>query len=274
MADLINRDCSSSRHGFSYIHCKSRGEGGSKSHIDKDLFSVFVLLDGELDYIVEGKQLHICPKDLLLVGNNELHCRVLKENATCEYILLMLNLDFFIKNNCTEFSDVVFKRPLGTNNIIPAEKVVKSGIFEIIQRLDRYMGETPVNLTVVSSVMIELLYHLDRQVGKSQKNDRKQGSIKEIIEYINTRLTDELSLSRIAKAFYMTEQYLCRLFKQNTGFTVHQYIAYKRVVLTREYFLEGMALTTACEKAGFSDYSTFYRAYTKIMNEPPRKSMN
>lgn len=274
MEDLICCEGTSSRHGFSYIHCKSQGKNVSEPHVDKDLFSVFVLLTGELDYIVEGKPLHIHPGDLLLVGNNELHRRVLKENVCCEYILLALNLDFFIKNNCTEFSDVVFKRALGSNNIIPAEKTAENGLFEIIRRLDRYVSEKPINQTVVSSVIVELLYHLNSQVAKTQKNDRKQENIKGIIDFINTHLTEKLSLGVIAKHFYLTEPYLCRVFKQNTGFTVRRYIVYKRIVLTKEYYLKGCSLAAACARAGFGDYSNFYRAYTKIMHEPPRKNLS
>lgn len=271
MADFIERRCASSRHGFSYIHSKSHERGALETHIDKDVFSVFVLLDGEIDYIVEGKRLNIKKNDMLLVGNNELHRRVLKENSVCEYILLMVNLDFFIKNNCTDFADVVFNRVLGGNNIIPAQKAKESGILEVIKRLDGYASEEPVNLTVVCSVVIELLYHLNRLITKSHKTDYKYESIKSIIEYINEHLTEKMLLADIAKHFYLTEEYLCRLFKQNTGFTVHQYIAYKRIVLTREFYLKGIPLTSACEKAGFGDYSTFYRAYKKIMDEPPRK---
>lgn len=274
MEDFIECRCSSTRHGFSYLHSKSHEKGALESHIDKDLFSVFVLLDGKIDYIVEGKQLNIKEKDLLLVGNNELHRRVLKENTTCEYILLMLNLDFFIKNDCSDFSDVVFNRVVGSNNIIPAKKVMESGVFEVIQRLDRYASEEPVNLKVVCSVMIELFYHLNRLVTKTNKNDFKYETTKEIIEYINEHLTEELSLADIAKHFYLSVEYLCRLFKRNTGFTVNKYIAYKRVVLAREFHLKGIPLTKACEKAGFGDYSTFYRAYKKIMNEPPTESLS
>ena len=263
MENWICCETASSRHGFSYIHCKIRGKSASEPHIDKDQFSVFVLLAGELDYVVEGKPLHIHPKDLLLVGNNELHRRVLKENVCCEYILLALNLDFFIKNNCTEFSDVVFKRALGSNNIIPAERMAESGLFEIIQRLDRYASEKPINQTVVSSVIVELLYHLNKQVAKTQKSGRKQENIQNIIDYINTHLTEALSLGDIAKHFYLTEPYLCRVFKQNTGFTVRRYIVYKRIVLTKEYYLKGCSLAAACAKAGFVDYSNFYRASLK-----------
>ena len=99
MSTVLNCECFSKEYGFSYIHAVSHGENTSVSHIDKDLFSIFVLLSGELDYIVEGKKLHLSTNDILLVGNNELHQSILKKETSCEYILLMINLDFFIKNN-------------------------------------------------------------------------------------------------------------------------------------------------------------------------------
>ena len=271
MADRISNECQSSQHGFSFIHSVSLGESVSASHIDKDLFSIFILLDGEIDYIVEGKRIHLFPKDMLLVGNNEIHQSIFKKGLECEYMLLMVNLDFFIKHNCTDLSDIFFNR---SDNIIRADRVLESGIYDIIKRLDGYTKEKKPNLVVVSSVIIELLYNLDRQVAKTGKQHYKQEKIKDIIEYINNHLTEKISLEDIANHFYLTRQYLCRLFKQSTGFTVNKYISYKRIVLVRELHLGGMPLSLACEKAGFGDYSAFYRAYYKIMNAPPREDIS
>ena len=208
---------------------------------------------------------------MLLVGNNEIHQSIFKKGLECEYVLLMVNLDFFIKHNCTDLSDIFFNR---SDNIIRADRVIESGIYDIVKRLDGYTKDDSPNLVVISSVIIELLYNLDRQVAKTGKQHYKQEKIKDITEYINNHLTEKISLEDIANHFYLTRQYLCRLFKQSTGFTVNKYISYKRIVLVRELHLGGIPLSLACEKAGFSDYSAFYRAYYKIMNVPPREGMS
>ena len=274
MVDNIKRECSSTLHGFSYVHNTSRGESVSASHVDRDLFSVFILLDGEMDYIIEGKRCSLSPKDILLVGNNELHQSIFKKGLRCEYILLMLNLDFFIKHNCTDLSDMFVNRSLGSDNVIRHERVLVSGLYDIVERLDRYTSEKDPSLVVVSSVIIELLYNLDRQVTKSGDQSYKQEKIKDIVAYINEHLTEKITLEQISNHFYLTQQYLCRLFRQSTGFTVKKYISYKRIVLVRELHLGGTPLSLACEKAGFADYSVFYRAYYKIMNEPPRQGFS
>ncbi len=274
MNTVFNCECFSKEHGFSYIHAVSHGSNTSVSHVDKDLFSIFLLLDGTLDYVIEGKTVHVTPNDIILVGNNEIHYSVVKNGNMCDYILLMINLDFFIKNNCTEFDDMVFNRTLGSDNIIDAEKVLSSGIFDIFKRLDSYAKEQPVCLTVLNSVIVELLYNLNRQVKKSNNLNYKHEKIKNILTYINSNLSEDLSLEDIAAKFFLTKQHLCKIFKENTGFSVNKYISYKRVVVVRELYLKGMSLSQACSEAGFNDYSAFYRAYSKIMHEPPRKSLS
>lgn len=274
MKNFIKIEIINKQQGFTFLHNVNHGENGSTSHVDRELFSIIVLLKGELDYIIEGKRIHLLPSDILLVGNDELHRSVFKEGHECEYILLMVNLDFFVKHNCTELSEMFFNRALGTNNIIPSDKVLSSGLLEIVNRLDKYAKENNPNHVVISSVIIELLYNLDKQVMKLEKTNHKQQKIKKIIEYINDNLTNHISLEDIANHFYMSREYLCKLFKEGTGFTVNKYISYKRIVLVREYNLKGMSLAVACEKVGFNDYSAFYRAYHKIMNESPSQGMS
>ena len=271
---MENFELVSKQQGFTYLHNISRGENVSTSHIDKELFSVIVLLNGELDYIIEGNQIHLLPNDILLVGNNELHISVFKEGLECEYILLMVNLDFFVKHNCTELANMFFNKALGRNNTIPCNKVLESGLLEIAQRLDKYAKENIPNHVVLSSIIIEFLYNLDKQVTKMEGTNHKQQKIKEIIDYINNNITEKISLEDISQHFYLSREYLCKLFKEATGFTVNKYISYKRIVLVREYNLSGIPLTIACEKVGFNDYSSFYRAYQKIMNESPSQGMS
>ena len=274
MKDFLNFECKSQEMGFSYIHSNVLNDAFSVAHVDRDLFSIVMLLDGELDYVIEGKQVHIHPNEVLLVGNNELHHTITQKDCKCEYILLMINLDFFIKNHCTEFTDMVFNRALGCDNIISADKVMESGIYDIFRRLSKYMQEKPICVTVAKSVLVELLYNLNKQVMKSVQSNYKQEKIKNIISYINEHLAEDLSLEQIAEEFFFSRQYLCKIFKENTGFSVYKYISYKRIVLAKELYSKGMSLSEACRCAGFNDYSAFYRAYTKIMGESPQKSLS
>ena len=269
----LNRECESRELGFTYVHRIAHNNKFGTPHIDKDLFSVFLLLDGDLDYMIQGKRLHINPGDVVLVSSNELHHSILKEGSALDYILLMVNLDFFIKNSCTDFAYMVFNRVPGTNNIIPAQIVKESGIASIYEKLEIYTQETPVCLPVIKSVIIELMYNLNKQVRQTTNVAHYNDCIRRVIAYINQHLTEELSLDKIANSCFLTKQYLCRVFKKNTGFTVNQYICYQRISLVQTLCAKNISISEACMRAGFGSYSSFYRSFRKITKEQPRQNL-
>ena len=97
MSTVLNCECFSKEHGFSYIHAVSHGGNTSVSHIDKDLFSVFLLLEGSLDYIIEGKIVHVAPKDVILVGNNEqMNWDFLTLISLCTGFLIVFMLSIYL----------------------------------------------------------------------------------------------------------------------------------------------------------------------------------
>ena len=62
---------------------------------------------------------------------------------------------------------------------------------------------------------------------------------------------------------------MMRKFKEETGYSMHQYILEKRILKARNLILTGVPATTASLECGFKDYSTFGRAYKKLLNQLP-----
>lgn len=83
----------------------------------------------------------------------------------------------------------------------------------------------------------------------------------DIMHYINEHLDTSLDIDLLASKFYISRYYMMRLFKSETGYTIHNYIAYKRLLLARELISQGTPITQACFDSGFPNYSTFSRAY-------------
>jgi AraC-like DNA-binding protein len=59
------------------------------------------------------------------------------------------------------------------------------------------------------------------------------------------------------------------LFRQETGTTINQYIKVKRLALARQEMRNGCGAEEAAYKAGFNDYSNFYRAYKSVYGIMP-----
>ena len=90
-----------------------------------------------------------------------------------------------------------------------------------------------------------------------------------ILDYIRDHLSEPLTLDLIAGQFYISKYYMMRLFKQETGYTLGQYISQKRLLLAKELLSTGAPGTQVCYDCGFKDYSTFSRAYKQLFGVTP-----
>ena len=97
----------------------------------------------------------------------------------------------------------------------------------------------------------------------------KEGQVQEIIRYINQNLSAPLTLEGLARTFYMSKNHLTAVFKRATGTTVARYILYKRMAIVRKELAMGVPAAEAASRAGFGDYSSFFRAYKKMFGCAP-----
>ena len=94
----------------------------------------------------------------------------------------------------------------------------------------------------------------------------------QVIRYLNAHLTDEISLDGLARRFFVSKFYLCRSFREHNGVSVLHYLTEKRVVLAKLLLEQGETAVSAASKAGFGDYSSFYRAYRKVLGVSPKEN--
>ena len=95
--------------------------------------------------------------------------------------------------------------------------------------------------------------------------------INSIIQYINENLSTDLSVDILANKFFLSRYYLMHTFKDETGYTIGNYITMKRLSIAQSLIDSGTSIVEASEHAGFGTYSTFLRAYKKTSGTSPRK---
>ena len=115
----------------------------------------------------------------------------------------------------------------------------------------------------VNRIFLEKQYIFDR---KSYSFDSQ---IADILQYINHNLKEDLSVDNLSSRYYISKYHLMRKFKEETGFTLHNYIVNKRLLMARTLISEGIPVTKAALESGFSEYSTFSRAYRKQFGATP-----
>ena len=127
----------------------------------------------------------------------------------------------------------------------------------------------------VSHGFADLLMRLTR-IAYEQENGTARfaqtGSLYEsAVRYIENHIDEPLSLDILAERLHAGKYHLAHVFKEKIGISPHRYITDKRLSLCLDALFAGEQAGDACQKFGFSDYSSFYRAFTRRYGVSPRE---
>lgn len=94
-----------------------------------------------------------------------------------------------------------------------------------------------------------------------------------VLEYIQSNLSEDLSLTSISERFFISKYHLSRTFKAATGFNVVDYIINCRVLKAREFLREGHSVQASGELSGFKNNAHFIRTFGKLSGISPGRYM-
>lgn len=93
----------------------------------------------------------------------------------------------------------------------------------------------------------------------------------EVFLFIQAHLTEELTLERLEKEFFVSREHIAREFKRQTGQTVHRYIVKARLDRCCTLIEQGLPITEVYKTSGFGGYNHFFRAFKKEYGMTPKE---
>lgn len=105
----------------------------------------------------------------------------------------------------------------------------------------------------------------------------KQKRVHQVADYIAENYDKISSVTVLAEHFYMSNAYLCRIFKEVTNYTISEYINLYRIAASRQYLMdEKMSMAEIANRLGYDSLTYFERVFKKQMTVTPlqyRKSI-
>ena len=99
---------------------------------------------------------------------------------------------------------------------------------------------------------------------------RKAELLEKISLYIDNHLEERITLQQIATYFGVSVSTVTQLFQRKVGITFHQFLTQKRMAAAEELIREGVPLEEVGKQVGFTDHSSFYRAFKQTHGVSPR----
>ncbi len=110
----------------------------------------------------------------------------------------------------------------------------------------------------------------ENQILRSEKPEL----LDNVVSYIETHLHEKISLADTAARFYVSESTIGQTFQKKMHVSFYHYVTQRRLIAAKSMILEESNLDILSEKVGFTDYSTFYRAFKKEFGISPREYRN
>lgn len=95
-------------------------------------------------------------------------------------------------------------------------------------------------------------------------------TVNDILQYIHNNYNKKIDLRTIATSFYMTPDYLSKLFKTHMGMTIIKYIHKVRVYKAAELLkYENLSVKEVALATGYENLNNFYKHFKEYMGVTP-----
>ncbi|MBQ8688749.1 MAG: helix-turn-helix transcriptional regulator [Clostridia bacterium] len=208
-------------------------------------YELYYLTEGERYLYAENRFYKMRRGDISLMPPGIMHRTLDSEKSDYSKFVVMLPKSLIPKSSASEFrivrpSDDFSAELLRCVRSVSAANVI-DGYSAILRLLNAVLTLPIYNEETVSSPVI--------------------GRVGEILNYLDEHYTEKITLTSLSERFYISEYYLCRLFKEYTGRTLNEYISHLRVEKAKLLLSDRVSVSRAWKMAGFGSESSFNRIF-------------
>ncbi|WBW99165.1 AraC family transcriptional regulator [Oceanirhabdus sp. W0125-5] len=269
-----------------------------------DEFILYIIESGEMYIEEDNKKYHLLPGDCFLLEPNKLH-RGFKE-ACCSYYFIHFKhsslstsslskdniCDYLLEERTNSLSSDIFSESISTsyNSYYPKIFTIKnetlfSEISSVLTSAIDYYNSKLEHYKLTSSIkLLDVLLLIIKEFVSDEKNLEIYKSPKSsyltnsLLNYLNREYLSKITSELIEAEFELNYDYMNRVFKKNTGYTIKNYVNVVRINKAKE-----ILATTSCKVreagylVGIDNPYYFSRLFKQITGTSPLeyiKSLN
>ena len=226
------------------------------------------------EYLIGSDRYRLQRGDIIFVTPGVSHRPLLPENMSEPYkrYVLWLSPEFvdgFIATFAPEGKQNIYStllRTSGTQWEVLGE-YFRRGVEETEARKPGWQAAVIGNTITLLTLMSRGIQERTAAVLKAEQPDL----LDRVLAYVEENLSGKITLADTAKAFYVSESTICQMFRQKLDASFYRCVTQRRLIAAKTLIEKGLLLEEVSSRTGFSDYSSFYRAFRQEYGISPRQ---
>ena len=262
---------------YHYFHLKDTAGQERDLHFHS-FDKLVILLSGRVNYLVEDMVYAMEPWDVLLVRHHTIHRADIDRSVPYERIIIYLD--------GTYLSQAIPDTPLMEcfslansrgRHLIAPDASQREKLAQQLRAMEDALQDDGFGAnTLCDTLLTQLLIQINRMMPEQPADPAHlaepfDGKVGLALQYIGAHLSENLTVDQLAEQVHLSKYHFMRLFKQETGKTVHAYTMERRLIQATKQIRSGATVNEAAAACGFSDYSSFYRAFRNQFHASPRE---
>lgn len=225
-------------------------------------YELFIVVKGVTTVLIDDRLISVGEQEIILLKPDVIHKNIgqkLHERYSIHFT------DEYL-HSC--FSDGVAE--LLTKSFENQKISVTSDTFEQILKLLTAIKNRPPFACIHAAEIVTLLSDpKNMQTAQLNITSKTAGHI---LEYIRKNYADISGLDDIANGVHISKQYLCQVFKKETGATISEYLNSIRISNACEMLRSGKhTITQTASLCGYNSTAYFCRIFKNVMRMTPRE---
>lgn len=264
------------RLAYMYLTDAEKGKWYRATHSHKNIVEVSVILGGDVDYNVNGRNFHAETGDFVVMNAGMAH-EEKSDNpdiAICCLGIKDLSLNGRRKNCIIEDGT----KPLfsGSSYNVTVGFLIKT-IYSAINHENRLCtGEAVRYLMTALVCMIIDAEQKEKKIEKEKSLDRAaaekddEALVNKVKEFLDTHYKENISLDELAKYFFVGKYHMCHIFKERYGCSAIDYVIGRRIGEAQTMLVEtDLRISDIAAEMGFSSSGYFSTQFLKRTGRTP-----